>query len=1042
MNSLIDGALSRSRATIVALFLILVIGAAAYRSVPVEDSPDVRIPIIYVSMSSQGISPEDAERLLVRPMETELKSIEGIKEMKSYASQGHASVVLEFQAGFDASAALQDVREKVDMAKPELPAEAEEPTVNEVNLSLFPVVSIILTSNLPERAFLQLAKKLRDDIEKIPAVLEGEIAGEREETVDIIIEPRIVEQYRLTTDIIAQVRGNNMLVAAGYQDNGKGSFQVEVPGLLETVKDVMRLPILSSNGATVTLEDISTVQRGFKDADGFAKVNGQPALVIEVSKRTGMNIIETIEDVKAVVHKAAALWPDGVNYVFAQDKSADIVEMVSNLENNIFLAIILVMLVIIWFVGIRAGLLVSAAIPGAFLIGIMTIAFMQLTLNIVVLFSLILSIGMLVDNAIVVIEYANRRMMAGESHKTAYATAAKRMAGPLIASTITTLMVFAPLLFWPGIIGQFMQYMPLTLIATLTGSLLMALIFLPVLGTLFGKPARNIEAQKKRILIAESGDLSQLWGATASYLKVLGNVLKAPWLFAVSIVVLLFLTIASFASYGPGVEFFPNVEPQNIQLQVRARGNLSVYEKDDLLTQVTQKVTPLADEVKVFYARSGRFNKGGQDVAEDVVGVLQMELVNWRFRRSAHEILEDMRVRANTIPGIIVETREEEMGPPTGRPINIEISSLYPETLEPVAKNIIQRMQEAGTFVDINDTLPIPEIKWEMDVEREKAAVYGLDMQRIGNYVKLATNGLIASAYRPDDADDEVDIVLRYPEKYRNLESLKELRAVTSKGSVPISHFLEMNAQPTIQTIQRVDGIRIIRITADVKEGVLADNMVKFMQDEISKAYESGEIPSIVNVDFKGEQEDQAETSQFLGNAFILALAAMFLLLVWQFNSFFYAFIIMSAVFLSTAGVLLGLIVTWQPFGIVMCGVGVIALGGIVVNNNIIFIDTFIQLKNEGMDGVEAIYRTAAQRLRPILLTAFTTVLGLMPMVFSLNLDFFTREVTVGAPSSQWWNQLSTSIAGGLTFATLLTLFFTPCLLLIGERFAAKKDAK
>ncbi len=1038
MGTIIDAAIERSRAVILVLLLIFITGSVAYVTVPKENSPDVQIPIIYVSMTHEGISPEDAERLLIRPMEKELRTIEGVKEMRSNASEGHASVILEFVAGFNSDRALQDVRERVDLARPELPEETDEPSVNEVNFSLFPVLNVIMVSNLPEHVMLRIARNVRDKIEEIPQVLSVDIAGDREEAVDMIIDPMLLESYQLTNSVVEVVSQNNRLVAAGAIDNDAGRYTIKVPGLLESLEDILTLPVKSNGEAIVQVRDIASVRRTFKDHTSFARVNGRASIALEVSKRTGENIIETIDKVRAVVEREKAYWPEGIEIIYAQDQSAQIMQMLRELQNNILFAMLLVMIVIIAVIGVQSAGFVALAIPGAFLIGILAISTLGLTLNIVVLFSLILSIGMLVDSAIVVTEYADRRMMEGVSHKKAYGEAAKRMSWPIIASTITTLLVFAPLLFWPGVVGQFMKYMPLTLIATLMGSLLMALIFIPTLGTWIGRTKKLPPEEAEKMRAIERGDFAHASDFVRGYVGLLGGVLHRPGRFALVILAILIGVYMAYGKFGVGVEFFPEVEPDNVQVQLHARGNLSVHEKDQLVREVEARILDMGNEVKVFYSRVGEFDDGGGELAEDVIGVIQMELQDWRVRRPAKEILAEIRERTADLAGVFVETREEEKGPPVGKPIEVQLSSRAPERLTPMVETILEGLREVGGVRDIEDSRPIPAIAWEMEVDRALAARFGIDIGTIGNFVKLVTNGLVVSTYRPDEADDEVDIQLRFPKEKRGLDQLDQLRTITSQGAVPISNFVTRTPKPKVGRIERVDGYRVLNVKADVEPGVLVDNKVQ----ELASWIQARQLDPQVNIAFKGEDEEQKEASAFLSSAFLLALFSMALVLVTQFNSIYHMLIIMSAVFLSTTGVLLGLLVTNQPFGIVMCGVGVIALSGIVVNNNIIFIDTYQRLRREGVDAHAALLRTGALRLRPILLTAGTTVLGLIPMVVAMNIDFLTREVTFNAPSTQWWRQLSTSIAGGLTFATVLTLFFTPALLLLGERFGMKMVKK
>lgn len=1021
------------------LLLILVVGSFSYYTIPKERNPEVQVPTIYVSMYHEGISPEDAERLLVRPMEKELRSIEGVKEMTSNASQDFASVTLEFHAGFDSDNALQDVREKVDLARPELPDDTDEPTVHEVVFSQFPVLNVILTGNAPERSFIKIARDLQDKIEAIPAVLEVNIAGDREEAVEVIIRPEVLESYKLSSELVASFAQNNLLIAAGSMDTGDGAYVVKVPGLLETVEDIMNLPVKQSGEAVIRLRDIAEIRKSFKDRQSFARVDGQRAIVLEVSKRSGENIINTIDEVRRLVDEESEFWPENIEVIYSQDVSQEIKDMLVDLQNNILFAVILVLVVIIGFVGIKSGMLVAFSIPGSFLTGILTLTALGLTMNIVVLFSLILSIGMLVDSAIVVIEYANRRMIDGDSYRDAYKIAAKRMAWPIIASTITTLIVFAPLLFWPGIVGQFMMYMPLTLIATLTGSLLMALIFMPTIGTLVGHVRMPSQKFIDRIKQAESGSVDILGGFTGGYLRALSYVTHHAWMFIALILTILACLVHLFMNSGLGVEFFPDVEPDNAQVIVHARGNLSVHEKNEIMRQVESRILDMDDEIDVFYARAGNMPTGGRSYSEDTIGAIMVEFADWQQRRKAAEIMEDIRRRTSDMYGVYIETAKQDAGPSSGKPVEINIGSRFPELVNPAAAIVVEYLYSVKGLVDIEDNRPIPAVQWNMEVDRAKAARFGVSFAEIGNFIKLITNGLRTTDYRPDDSDDEVDVLIRFPYEDRELSQLERLRVVTPDGAVPVANFITRRAEPKTGNIKRVDGMRVITAKADIMEGVLANDKVNEAKRWIENAYKDGLIDPRVRLDFKGEDEDQKETQSFLSSAFLLALFCMALVLVTQFNSIYDTVIIMSAVFLSTGGVLLGLLVTAQPFGIVMCGVGTIALAGIVVNNNIIFIDTYNSLRAGGMSADEAIMRTGAQRLRPILLTAGTTVLGLLPMVIAMNIDFISREVTFGAPSTQWWQQLSTSIAGGLTFATILTLFFTPCLLIIGERFKRRK---
>ena len=482
--NIIDYAITHSRVIIGILVFILVAGTISYITIPKEATPDVNIPFIYISLSQKGVSPEDSERLLVKPIEDEVKTVEGVKEVRSTAYSGGGNVLLEFNPGFDADKAMEDVREKVDRAKGDLPSEADEPTVNEVNVSAFPILLISLSGDLPDRTLQDLAEFLQDEIETIPSILEAKIGGKRKEQVDIIIDVRAIEGYDINLNtLISIVNQNNMMVSAGEQDTGDGSFSIKVPGLYENLEDVLDTPIKVFGDSVITFRDIAKVKRTFEDRKSFARVNGKNSVTIEVSKRVGENIIETVNQVRKVVNDAQKTFPQNINISFSQDSSKYIKDMLGSLQNNVIAAIILVLIIILGALGIRSGFLVGVSIPGAFLSGVLALSLMGFTVNIVVLFALILSVGLLVDGAIVVVEYADRKINEGLSIKESYTAASKKMALPIIASTATTLAAFLPLIFWPGLAGEFMKYLPITLICVLTSSLFMALLFVPVVGS-------------------------------------------------------------------------------------------------------------------------------------------------------------------------------------------------------------------------------------------------------------------------------------------------------------------------------------------------------------------------------------------------------------------------------------------------------------------------------------------------------------------------------------------------------------------------------
>ncbi|MDG4650397.1 efflux RND transporter permease subunit [Roseibacterium sp. SDUM158017] len=1031
MNALIDAAFSRSRVVAMALVMMLAVGAYAYVAIPKEANPEVPLPFFYVSTGLDGISPGDAERLLIEPMEREFGAITGLDRMESFAAEGTASVTLEFTPGGDTEEALRDIREAVDRVDGELPDDAYDLTVTEINTALFPVITAILSGPVPERTLNALAEDVQSAVEGLPGVLEVDIGGRRVEFMEVLIDPTVFQTYDLSFDeLIAQITRNNRLIAAGAIETGSGRIVLTVPGLIENLQDVMEMPVLVRDGTVVTFGDVATVRRAFDDPMGFARIDGQPALALEITKRSGANIIETVAEVREVVAGLQAEWPGAVEITWLQDQSEIVQDILSDLEANVIAAVVLVMIVIVYALGLRSAILVGLAIPGAFLTGVTCLWAMGYTMNIVVLFSLILVVGMLVDGAIVTTELADRHLQDGAAPPAAFAAAAKRMAWPIIASTATTLSVFFPLLFWSGMVGEFMKFLPITVILTLSASMFMALVFVPVVGGIIGRQQPRTAAAKLALAASESGDPRKVGGITGAYVRLLEFALLRPAATVILTVGMLLGSFGLYAQFGTGVTFFPSVEPDFMQVQVRARDNFSVHERDALVRQVEARVLQF-DEIASVYARTV-MNAGRGD--EETIGTLQLELAEWDTRRPAAVIGQEIRDAVSDLAGIDVQVQTESGGPTAGKPVNLEITARTQAAQDAAVETVRELMAEIGGFTDVTDTMPLPGVEVSVIVDRAEAARYGADVSLLGQALQLLTRGITVADYRPDDAEGPLDIRIRFPYEERSLSALGSLRVPTSSGLVPISNFVTFAPAERVGTIRRVDERRVVTIEANVAPGLLVNDQVA----ALGQALEGASLPEGAEYAFAGEAEDQAEATQFLSGAFLSAIFLMFVILVTQFNSFYQSFVVMSAIVFSVAGVLLGLLVTGRPFGVVMGGIGVIALAGIVVNNNIVLIDTYNDLRRQGQPPHEAALRTGAQRLRPVVLTALTTALGLLPMVIGLSINFFTRDIVYGAPSTQWWTELSSAIAGGLVVATVLTLIVTPAMLMLGEGRAAR----
>jgi multidrug efflux pump len=1025
MNALIAAALSRTRTVLSILALFTLWGLVAYYQIPKESTPDVKIPIIYVSLTHEGISPQDAQRLLLRPLEQELHNIEGVKEMRATAYEGGGNVTLEFTAGFDSDRARYDVRDRVDLAKPKFPLETKEPVITEINLSLFPVLIVKLSGEVPHRTLYQMARDLQDTIEgNLPSVRKAEIMGDQKEVVEILIDPTHIEGYGLSFDeVIRNLSRNNQLIPAGNIEMSAGRFAIKAPGVLESILDIQQLPIATHQDAVIQLQDVADVRRTFKDRESIVRDAGKSAVSLEISKRTGENLIQTIEDVKAIVEAQQKKWPDHVTVSYANDQSRHIRDMLNELQNSIILAIILVMGIIVMSLGWRSSLLVGIAVPGSFLTGIMIISLMGLTVNIVVLFSLIFSVGMLVDGAIIVVEYADLKIAEGMSPRTAYLHAAQRMAWPVITSIVTIIAVFMPLLFWPGVPGQFMKFMPITLIAVLSASILMALIFIPAIGQL-------LKPRLENLVHKQSDKLENFTGLLGSYLKILNIALDHPKRIIGGALVILVMVKMAHSFWGRGIEFFPDIEPEVAAIHVHGRGNLSITDKDNLVRLVEARILPLK-ELKSVYTRTGSTREGSSQEEEDVIGAITIEFINWRERRPAEIILEEIEKNTKEIPGIHVTIQKEKGGPPAQKPIDIEISAPETALLKPALLTLRNLMQEMPGITGILDNLPIPGIEWQLIIDRSQAAKFDANVQQVGSAIKLVTNGVTVATFRPEDARDEVDIVIRYFPQFRTLDELDVLKIQTPAGLMPISNFVTRKPGAKVGKIERVDGRQVLNLRADVVPGALVADQINNIRTALPKL----NLDPRVSLKFKGEERDRQESMIFLMQAFLIAIFMIAIILVTQFNSFFSTGLVLSAVVLSSVGIFIGLLVHDMAFGIVMGGIGVIALAGIIVSNNILLIDTYDlligQLKNPTLAQYrDVIIRTCIQRVRPVILTKLATILGLLPMMFGINIDFVNVEMTMGAPSTQWWRLLSVCIVYGVLFASSLTLLVTPAALM------------
>ncbi|MEM7733043.1 MAG: efflux RND transporter permease subunit [Pseudomonadota bacterium] len=1174
MTGIVDWAATRARMVVAFIVLSLLAGSLSYVNLPKEGEPDIEIPALFVSVVFPGVSAEDSEDQLVKIMETELADLDGLKTMWGTAAANYAGMGLEFEFGWDKAAIMADVRDAMTKAEAEFPDGAEPYSLEELNFSTFPMIIVTLSGDVPERTMARLARELQDDLESLDAVLEAGIAGDREEMMEVLIDPLQLEAYNVTAgELITTVRNNNVLVATGDVDSPSGSFGVKMRSSFKTTEDIYSLPIKTNGDRVITLGDLADINLTFEDIAGTARFDGEPTVALQVVKRKGYNIIDTAALIKETVAASEEEWPDGLRAAVTLDTSIDqsrvIDGMVRQLEGSVLTAIALVMIVTLAALGIRPALLVGFAIPTSFLLCFALLAIMGVAISNIVMFGLILAVGMLVDGAIVVVEYADKKIAEGEGAMRAYVSAAKRMFWPVVSSTATTLCAFLPMLFWPGVPGQFMKMLPFTLIFVLSASLLVALVYLPVMGGVTGRLERWLGdritglasgywvwhlgafvlgalalAVGGALVPALLGAVSGRFGAMDG-VDILGSVI--PTLITVFAMILVTIALAAlalagtitalvalmavfkrvgllfgglkkrmlperpakvqtghqrtlfgrfihfiaanpiapvlsicavfvfvgtvamyFANNNRGVEFFVDSEPENALAYVLGRGNLSIEQKDDLVRQVEDVVRAHPNVQSVFaFAGEGGLNNntGGLDPPIDTIGQVQFELINWEDRPQQLETwftiplidyevqrsvtatqaegrrtIDELTAAAALIPGVRVEVVAVDQGPAAAKPVHLRLTSNDPDALYAFTEETRAKFDETPGMIKIQDTLPLPVIDWEVDVDVAAAGRFGADTNTVGAMVQLVTRGILLSFMRVPTSEEEIEIRVRLPEKDRLLSTLDTLKVRTDMGLVPLSNFVTVMPVRGRDQIDRVNQMRYFDIKAAVASGltrtVVADDgtqaEVTINPNEriafLTEWLESGVLPNSVNYEWTGDAEDQEESGAFLSKAFAGALGLMFIILLAQFNSVYNAVLVLLAVILSTTGVLVGMLVMQQPFSIIMTGTGIVALAGIVVNNNIVLIDTY-QEYSRYMPRIEAITRTAEARIRPVLLTTSTTMAGLAPMMCGLSLNFADGGYTVDSPTALWWKQLATAVVFGLGVATALTLVFTPSML-------------
>ncbi len=1033
--ALIDGAIKRRKVVLGVTLIACLFGFFAYLAMPREAQPDIDLPYISVIVPFPGVSPEDAERLLVKPLEVQLQTIQGIKAMNAVARQNAAIVTLEFEPDAPKQKALDDVRSKTDLARGRFPPDAEPPIIEEESFADRPIIGVVLHGEAPERELARISKSLKERLEASPGVQEAFESGAREELLDVTIDPLRMEAYNVTAnDLSGVIARNNQLVPAGNLRSGPGQFAVKIPGVVQNPADILALPIKRNGDRIVTIADIGDVRRTFKEPAFITRFNGQSAVALDVSKRNGANILDTVKTIRSVVADEQKHWPATVKVDYTYDNSEFIGRTLTILESGIIAASLLVMMIIVASLGIRQGLIVGLAIPTCFLLAFLMIHAKGITLNQMVMFGMVLAVGILVDGGIVVVEFADRKMAEGMPKEQAFAAAGKRMFWPVTNGTLTTLCAFLPFMFWNSISGKFMSFLPLTLFFVLGASIFVALIFTPALGSIFGRPTAVDAAHLAEIEKSEHGDPREMSGFMGWYAKTVSMLGRHPGRTVLTTLVIIFGIAIWFGKTPHRTEFFLDQDPQQVTIFVKARGNMSPDAQDELMKQVESRLVAIKG-IESMYVRAGGVNSNGgpSSPPNDTIGRIEVEFDKYEERKAiglqGKDIAQEIRKRVTDLPGMQVEVREPEGGPPTGKSVQVLMTSHDPVALDKAADLVKAKLSADPQLIELEDNRTSPGIEYNLSVDRIAAGRYGVDVLSVGQAIQFMTDGVLVGRFRPDDAQDELDIRVRFPIEARTVAAFDQLKITTPSGPVPASYFVKRLPAQQVTQIQRREGQRMVLLQANAIQGLAANLKVGQLKDWVAK---QGLDPS-VHLKFTGADEEGQDAAQFFIVAMMVSLFLMGVILLWQFNSFYGVLVTLSAVALSTIGVLLGIQVnllhTFDYISVIMLGTGVVSLAGVVVGHNIVLVDTYYQLRRQGYPADEAAVRAATQRFRPVMLTTLVTVVGLLPLMFQVHPNFQNGHIELKAPGSEWWVQLSGAVVWGLSFATLLTLVLTPVLL-------------
>lgn len=1024
-KNIIEVLCHRYRATLLFFALCLGYSVFGYLHISKESMPEVKIPYISVFTILKGSSAEDVDRMVTKPIERKLQGVQNVKKITSTSAFGYGLTLVEFSSDADTETSLRKVKDKIDEVKPDLPKDIEEPSINEMDVSKFPVLYVMMSGNVSKKALIKDARVLKKDIETIKQVLEVKITGDSDDIIEIVPDMAKMKVLGISADEIqAAVARNNVLIPLGKMQNSQTEFNVKLSGLVKDVGHIKNLPIRRTKAGTIYLRDIANVNAKFERPERVARVNQGDAVVLEVSKRSGQNVIDTIEAVKKVVQERQSQLNKDINIAYSRDSSDTVKDALSDLQNNVILASLLVVLVIILSIGKKQSLIIGMSIPFSFLMGMGTVYMMGYTLNIVVLFGFILAVGMIVDASTIVTENADKLVQSGMPVKQAYIKSAVRMAVPVISATVGIIVVYMPLMFWPGIIGKFMKYIPIVIILVLSYSILCAMLVVPVVAFIIEKtPLKNLSTTTNNHIFDK---------LTPMYEKLLNKVLDNPKGYVKKVCIGVVGCFVMYQFLGHGTTFFPEIEPKNISITIKSSGNMSLQQKIEL-TKELEKITTatIGKEVSVMYSKIGDPSATDLKITSDTISIIDIELINWQHRRRCDDIIKDLKKATSKVAGVKIEIAKDRMGPSSGKPIELKILSQDFSHIDKYADAVLAHMNADKQFKDIDDSRASGKMEIVVAFDKNLGSLYDITVSDLYYPLASMTKGYTIGSYRPDDVDDAVDIIIKVPQELQSLKEMKNLTIYSPKlhKNIAVRNFAKFKPHRENSFIKRTDGAYSATISANVGEGVVANNKLLELQKWLDATYPNNKDVRFV---WGGDMEQQKETGSFLIMAFLVAICIKFLILVAQYNSIYYAGLTLSIVVLAIAGVLVMLVITGKPLCVAMAGMGIISIAGIVVSNNIVLIDTFQELINKyKLPTREAVVKTALSRLRPVLITTTTTVSGLLPMMFNVNFDFATLTLLINAPSGQWWEELSTTICGGVCCSLILTLTFTPAMLMI-----------